>query len=350
MNEINIKDRINSFNALGRHISELLEDYERNKEDAILAELTRQAFNQNTWFTSESVVEALKGILKFLDQTVLENWLSTYSISENRSPKVIGTLMAGNIPLVGFHDLLCVLLSGNVLKAKLSSQDTVLMKYLANQLIAIEPRWKSYLIFSEQLKEIDALIATGSDNTARHFNYYFRHIPRIIRKNRTACAILEGNESKTVLADLAKDVFTYFGLGCRNVTKLYVPENYNFETILHVFEERGKTAALNHKYVNNYDYNKSILLVNGVPHLDNGFILLKEDTSLFSPISMLHFEKYESIEELEKKLQQQKDQIQCILSGASYFNNSIAIGNAQSPTVSDYADGVDTMAFLKSID
>ena len=349
MNEINIKDRINSFNTLGTHISELLDAYEGNKEDSKLAELMRQAFNQNTWFTQESVIKALKGIIKFLDQTVLENWLSTYSISEKKSQKVIGTLMAGNIPLVGFHDLLCVLVSGNVLKAKLSSQDTVLMKYLANQLIEIEPRWQEYLIFSEQLKEIDALIATGSDNTARHFNYYFRHIPRIIRKNRTACAILKGDESTTVLAGLAEDVFTYFGLGCRNVTKLYVPENYNFETILHVFEEKGKTAALNHKYVNNYDYNKSILLVNGVPHLDNGFILLKEDTSLFSPISMLHFERYKSISELENKLEQLQGQIQCILSEASFFKNSIAIGNAQSPNVTDYADGVDTMAFLTSI-
>ena len=348
MEKLPKKVRIECFVELGKHISQLLEETSKTS-NGIYESVFFNAHNQNTWFSRESVLRAFKGIEKFLDAKVLKEWLDHYTFNENTAPKIIGTVMAGNIPMVGFHDMLSILLSGNILKAKLSSADTYLMKYLASQIIKNEPRFEQYILFAENLKEIDALIATGSDNTARHFDYYFRDKPRIIRRNRTACAVLKGDESTEALEALAKDVFYYYGLGCRNVTKLYVPSNYAFEPMLKVFETLGKQAMNNHKYANNYDYNKSILLVNGIPHLDNGYLLLKEDESLFSAISTLYYERYEQIEDVEKLLHAKKEQVQCIVSENGSFPNSVAFGYAQAPEITDYADGIDTMEFLSRL-
>ncbi len=339
--------RIEAFTQLGANIEQLING---TNESEHFDELWFNAYNRNTWFTKESVLHAFKGILKFLDQNTLEDWIAQYPISNASKPKIVGTIMAGNIPMVGFHDMLCILISGHILKAKLSTADSYLIKYLASQLIKAEPRFNDFINFAENLKEIDVLIATGSDNTARHFDYYFREKPRIIRRNRTACAVLKGDETTEALEALAKDVFYYFGLGCRNVTKIYVPQNYSFEHLLQVFEKPGRLAMENHKYANNYDYNKSILLVNSIKHLDNGYLLLREEASLFSAISTLHYEKYENIEDVVKDLRDKENQIQCIVSDGGTIPNSLPFGYAQAPEISDYADGIDTMAFLSNLD
>ena len=344
MKIISLEERIKAFVDLGKEIENLLENRETNE----LSEICFRAFNQNTWFTEESVLFAFKGIRHFLYENTLSDWLNNYHI-DNKIPKVVGTVMAGNIPMVGAHDFICILLSGHKIKAKLSTLDQYLIKFIASKLIAIDNRFEQYIEFADMLKNVDALIATGSDNSARYFDYYFRNIPRIIRKNRTSCAVLKGDESKADLIALSSDITSYFGLGCRNVSKIFVPQNYSFSGLLSVLEIDGKKICQNHKYANNYDYNKSIYLVNGVPHLDNGYMIFKEDTSLFSPISVIHFEYYSNIEALEQRLLEENINIQCIVSAKGYFKNSIAFGTAQIPNIDDYADGVDTLAFLQDL-
>ncbi|MEM1137342.1 MAG: acyl-CoA reductase [Bacteroidota bacterium] len=356
MELIDLEDRIRAFSLLGKHVEQLLVTERGNTESnkvqkeisTELLEICQNAYNQNTWFTKESVIHAFKGLLQYLQEENLRKWLANYDLA-NQSPKIIGTVMAGNIPMVGIHDFISILISGNKIKVKLSTLDQFLMKYIAAQLVVAEKRFENYIDFAELLKGVDALIATGSDNTARYLEYYFRKVPRIIRKNRTSCAILRGGETIEDLKNLSKDIFLYFGLGCRNVSKVFVPENYSFENLLHALEIDGEKAVQNHKYVNNYDYNKSIFLINKVPHLDNGYILLKEDDSLFSPISVLHFEYYSNVKELENQLLQEKDNIQCIVSKGGYFKNSIAFGKAQLPQITDYTDGIDTLGFLQKI-
>ncbi|MBT33320.1 MAG: acyl-CoA reductase [Thalassobius sp.] len=339
-----LEDRIKAFVLLGKEIDELL----KNKDENEFQEICFRAFNQNTWFTKESVEYAFTGIRNYLHEAELKSWVNNYQFSEE-APKTIGTVMAGNIPMVGFHDLMAILISGNKIKAKLSSLDQYLIKFLASKLINIDSRFEAYIEFSEMLKNVDALIATGSDNSARYFEYYFRKVPHIIRRNRTSCAVLKGDESKEDLNALASDITTYFGLGCRNVSKLFVPENYSFNELLSVLEDNGKLICQNHKYANNYDYNKSIYLVNKVPHLDNGYMIFREDASMFSPISVIHFEYYRDVASLEERIKREVENIQCVVSAKGYFKNSIPFGDAQLPSVSDYADGVDTLEFLQKI-
>jgi hypothetical protein len=297
--------------------------------------LYRNAANHNAWFTPSQCDLALKGILKFLVKDKLERWVSAYDMSSASSRKV-GVVMAGNIPLVGFHDLVCVLISGHRLAAKLSSQDTVLMRYMVDQLVKAEPRFNEYIAFVERLNDVDAVIATGSDNTARHFEYYFRNKPHIIRRNRSSIAVLRGTETDEQLVALGKDVFSYFGLGCRNVSKLIVPEGYNFSRMLGLWEVY-RDVSNHHKYVNNYDYNKSILLVDRIPFLDNGFVLLTEKAALVSPISVLYHATSADLE---------SDKIQCIVGSE---NNYVPFGKTQEPEVTDYADNVDTLKFLTGL-
>jgi hypothetical protein len=253
--------------------------------------------------------------------------------------------MAGNIPAVGFHDLLCVVLSGNIALLKLSSSDTASMMFLINKLYEFDPELKNIIIIAQRLNDADALITTGSDNTAKHFEYYFATKPRIIRRNRTSVAVLNGNESRAELADLGNDIFQYFGLGCRNVSKFYVPVGYTFDKFYESIEYWG-TIQLHHKYNNNYDYNKSIYLVNRIPHLDNGFLLLKEDNALVSPISVCFYETYENDAHLEQLLAESAEKIQCTVSLDDRVLNSFRFGEAQVPKLEDFADGIDTMEFL----
>ena len=309
-------------------------------------DLLRRAAYENAWFTPKNVLSAFEGLLYFLEEKNLESWLNKYPAVQKS--KKVGVVMAGNIPMVGVHDLICVLISGHSLQAKLSSQDTFLMKFVIEKLLKVAPQLAERIEIVEQLKGFDAVIATGSDNTSRYFDYYFAKYPHIIRKNRTAVAVLTGEESTSQLAHLGSDIFTYFGLGCRNVTKLYVPENYNFTAFFEAIESE-KEIINHHKYNNNYDYNKSILLVNKINHLDNGFLLLVEKEELFSPISVLHYEKYSNVANLQEKLSNSQQSLQCIVAENEHFTNAIPFGKAQKPRIEDYADGIDTMQFLAGI-
>lgn len=311
-----------------------------------LAKLSFHAQNENNWFTPENVQLALQGLVHYLEEAPFRKWAESYPTPSQ--PRKIGVVMAGNIPMVGVHDLICVLISGHLLQAKLSTSDSVLMKFLINTLSAIEPQLCQRIEIVEQLKGFDAVIATGSDNTARYFEYYFGKYPHVIRKNRTSVAILHGKESKEDLENLGKDIFTYYGLGCRNVTKIYVPDNYDFNLFFESIESFKKVFE-HHKYVNNYDYNKSIYLVNKVHHLDNGFLLLAENSSFFSPISVLHYEKYTNLGNLVENLELHKEKIQCVVGDSKPLPHCIHFGKAQTPSISDYADGVDTMEFLSKI-
>jgi hypothetical protein len=259
-----IKDLILTFSQLGDFLLD-----QQNAET--ITEWSHSARNENAWFTEDNVKLALNNTAKYyLNKGLLENFVETHNIQTNISPKKVGIVMAGNIPVVGFHDLLCVVLSGNIALIKLSSSDSILIRLLIKKLFEINPVLKEFIQIVDKLNVAEAMIATGSDNTAKHFEYYFAKIPHIIRKNRTSVAILTGEESRTDLANLGNDIFQYFGLGCRNVSKLFVPKGYTFDKFYESIEY-WSTIAIHHKYNNNYDYNKSILLVNRIPHFDNGF-------------------------------------------------------------------------------
>jgi hypothetical protein len=336
---MNLTQRISAFAELGNQINRLNTD-----EKATLAD---QAAQRNPWFTPEYVALALAGVSQFLSDGTLKKWTAPYSL-DTSTPKTIGVAMAGNIPMVGFHDFLCVLISGNKLKAKLSSQDEVLLRAITQKLIHIEPRFEPLINFEERLNNVDAVIATGSDNTSRYFEYYFRNIPNIIRKNRTSCAVIMGDETTEQFIELGKDVFSYFGLGCRNVSKVFVPEGYSFTPLLDSWPGYSNIGN-HHKYANNYDYQKSILLVNGVTFLDNGFVLVTENSALVSPISVLFFETYKNQDDLHEKINSQKEKIQCIVSANGWYPESVPFGKAQYPEVWDYADNVDTLKFLNNL-
>jgi hypothetical protein len=298
--------------------------------------------HHNGWFTTEMVRKSIRGINTWLKQDKLEQWVSKYKFGESK--KTVAVIMAGNIPLVGFHDVLCVLLSGNKLMAKFSSDDDVLMPLILKYLVQIEPAFDELIRISNQrLTSFDAVIATGSNNSARYFEAYFSKYPHIIRKNRTSVAIIDGTESDKELRLLGNDVFDFYGLGCRNVTKIYIPEGYDLNKIFGAFYDFKE--VINHKkYANNYDYHKAIFLMNQDELIENGFILLKEDKSIFSPIGMLHYEYYENINSVYKELELQKELVQCIVG-----KNNIQFGNTQKPAIDDYADGINTMEFLEGI-
>jgi hypothetical protein len=312
-----------------------------------ITEWATQAKGFNNWFTRDNVQAALQGITELLEENALEKWLSQYDFVR-RTPKKVGVVMAGNIPMVGFHDFMTILLSGNILHAKLSSQDEPLMKKLGEVLLEIEPDFRPFLHFVDKLNNMDAVIATGTDNTAKHFKYYFANIPNVIRQNRTSVGVLTGKESKEELALLGKDILQYFGLGCRNISKIYVPKDYSFDKFFLSIEHLRPVIDHN-KYINNYDYNKSIFLINKNLHFDNGFLLLQENKSLFSPISVLHYEFYSNKKELLENLNLVKEKIQVIASSMELLPGSIKFGDTQKPKVWDYADGVDTMNFLLNI-
>jgi hypothetical protein len=336
------KKHIITFSELGDYLLD-----ESNTDT--LQSLFSAARNENAWFTIDNVKLALENIAKnFLNKVALESFTLKYNLGENLNPKSIGIVMAGNIPAVGFHDLLCVVLSGNIALLKLSSSDSVIMKFLINKLFEFDESLRNFIKIADRLNDSNALIATGSDNTAKHFEYYFASKPRIIRRNRTSVAILDGKENRIELANLGNDIFQYFGLGCRNVSKIYVPQNYVFDTFFESIEY-WSTIQLHHKYNNNYDYNKSIYLVNRVPHLDNGFLLLKEDDALVSPISVCFYEIYEDKKHLESLIHEKSDKIQCIVTKGNFIEGSSNFGNAQTPKLEDFADGVDTMEFLMKL-
>ncbi|MFS0491690.1 acyl-CoA reductase [Leadbetterella byssophila] len=323
-----IEDRIVLFSELGQ---ELLSPSE---------ELIAGAKARNPWFTEDNIRKAIQRVAEeFLNKEKLEAWVSAYPATyfTPNAPKRIGIVAAGNLPLVGIQDLIHVLMSGHEAYYKPSSQDEVLPTFIISRL-----KGKLPVYLADKLNDLDAYIATGSGNTARYFEYYLGKKPSIIRKNRVSVAILEGSESRADLANLGNDILEYFGLGCRNVSKLYVPKGYDFT---HFFEsiEYWNTITLHSKYVNNYDYNKSIFLVNGDEHLDNGFLLLKRSSDLHSPISTVFFEEYEDRNAVESILEEKREEIQCVV------GREVPFGSSQKPSLGDYADGVDTLAFLSRL-
>jgi hypothetical protein len=298
-------------------------------------------FVLNGWFSKENVLQSLLSLGNQLTENNLNNWLKDYTYST--SPKRIGIIMAGNIPLVGFHDFLCVLLSGNSVVAKLSSDDNTLLPALAEQLIQYTPSLKERINFSfGKLGEIEAIIATGSNNSTKYFEQYFGHYPHLFRKNRTSIAILTGEETKEELTALGKDIFSYFGLGCRNVSHLLIPKDFNLNRFFEAIVDYHPIVN-HHKYANNYDYNKAVYLMNLMELLDNNFVLLRESEELFSPLSMVHYQRYETKNEIESYLKLHSDNLQAIVG-----HNYIPFGEAQAPKLNDYADGIDVMLWLNN--
>lgn len=331
-----LQQRINALSQLGTYLS---------NNDKALTEVLQKIQYQNGWFTLEQTQFCLNAWTGLLNEENLTKWTANYSLANPAHPKKVGLILAGNIPLVGFHDVLAVLLSGHIALIKLSSQDNTLLPFLLTQLSRIAPELATQYQITERLNEMDAVIATGSNNSARYFDYYFGKYPHIIRKNRNSVAILTGDESKEELQLLGEDIFRYYGLGCRNVSKIYVPRLYNFSALYEALEPY-KTVLENNKYTNNYEYNRTLLLMNSVFHYDNRFLMISENAGLASPIASLHYEEYDFVSEAEEKIQAQSEQIQCVVGS---LLGCIPFGKSQQPELWDYADGVDTMEFLKGL-
>lgn len=301
---------------------------------------------KNPWYTAENVKRQLDAIAQNLTTKELQIWVA--KLPEESTQKTVALVLAGNIPLVGFHDILSVLISGFRVQIKPSSDDAGLTTWLLAKLIEIERAFENKIEIVERLGTHDLIIATGSNNSARYFEYYFGKKPHIIRKNRNSVAILHGTESSTQLAQLGHDIFDYFGLGCRSVSKIYMPQAYDIATFYEGISEFHPIGQHN-KYANNYDYNKSIFLINGDVHFDNGFLLLKEDKGWASPLAVVHFERYDALTDVSKDIHAAQDQIQCIVSDTSITVDLpvFPFGESQCPALNDYADGVDILAFLQ---
>ena len=344
------------FVELGKFLNQFSENDTIRKSDVLHNDLFFDDFEKliylsqshNGWYTPEQVYFAIHSWANALTEENLDKWLSNYQTEfsqNNENEKNVALILAGNIPLVGFHDFLSVLITGNRALIKTSSNDQHLLPFLAKYLIAVDESLKDKITFVEgKLQNFDAVIATGSNNTARYFEYYFKDKPSIIRKNRNSAAVLNGKESKEELEALGEDIFRYFGLGCRNVSKIFVPKGYSFDAF---FEAIFKYQDVIHyeKYANNYDYNKAVFLMSNFKLLDNGFLTIKEDPSYASPISSVFYEFYENIENLQARLTADSEQIQCIVSN-NLIENSIPFGQTQNPQLWDYADNVDTITFL----
>lgn len=350
-----LTERKNACISLGKFISQFAENPPQKLEniqhndlffDGMLHQI-KLAEQHNGWFTNENIRFSLKSWSKALQPESIEKWLSAYDFN-TMQPKTVAIIMAGNIPLVGFHDFLSVLISGHHVIVKQSSKDKQLLPYLAKYLETIEPKFKGRILFTEnKLENFDAVIATGSDNTARYFDHYFKNKPNIIRKNRNSIAVLTGNETNDQLIALSEDIFRYFGLGCRNVSKLFVPKEYNFNPLFQAVYDWHKLTDIQ-KYANNYDYNKAVYLMSEFKFLDNGFFMLKENESYSSPIATCFYEHYEDASTLKAKLQHDVDKIQCTVADG-FLENEVAFGKTQHPQLWDYADGVDTVSFLLKI-
>ncbi len=329
-----LQERIKVLVKLGNYMQNNDHDWQLVKQ---------QATSANPWFVPEFIEMASQNICnEFLQQQKLEDWVKQYNVTEeNANAVTVGLVMAGNMPMVGFHDMLCIFIAGHYQRIKLSSKDNILIKHLVLKMVELEQQVSCYISIRENLKGCTAYIATGSNNSSRYFDYYFGKYPNIIRRNRTSVAVLNGTETKEDLENLADDIQTYFGLGCRNVTKLYVPEDYNFEALLQALNKYEHYANF-HKYKNNYDYHLALLMMGNKFYMTNETIILSKNTSLFTPVSQINYEYYNSRDELQS-LNNNQD-VQCVIGhGATPF------GQAQKPLLNDYADGIDTVKFLLSI-
>ncbi|MCX6325306.1 MAG: acyl-CoA reductase [Bacteroidia bacterium] len=336
-----LEERIKSFAVFGEILQHTLNGRSGSYSDQ-LNNLIDNQYKLNPWFTPGNVRTAVKAIADELTVENLIKWTSVYpELKEHLNPVRVGVIMAGNLPLVGFHDFLSVLISGNNLIAKTSSKDSELLIHVSNILCEINPGFKNRIEFTDKtIKGFDVVIATGSNNSSRYFEYYFGKYPNIIRKNRNSIAILEGDESEADIEALGSDIFSYFGLGCRNVSKIYLPDGYDFSVLDKCW--KSFSGCINHqKYANNYDFNKAVYLVNKETFYDTGYLLLKQETGLSSPVSVLNYEYYDSQTALKQQTKLLKEKIQCVVG-----KNTIPFGKAQSPHLWDYADGIDTIGFL----
>ncbi|WP_028121421.1 acyl-CoA reductase [Epilithonimonas tenax] len=341
------ENKILGLEKLGHFIKGFLDKTEEQyheKEEKFSA-LIRRSEIENPWFTKENQLYNLKQWAGLLTKQTIENWLSKYQLS--RTPKRVGLILAGNIPMVGFHDIISVVLSNHIPVIKLSSKDKLVLPFLVEVWNEFSNNEIQYDVV-ERLENFDAVIATGSNNTARYLAYYFRNHLSIIRKNRTSIAVLKGDETVEELQLLADDIFRYFGLGCRNVTKLLIPNDMKvdglFENFIHY-----KDIINHNKYANNYDYNRAVYLLNQDLFWDNNFVMLREDEKLFSPLSVVNFSRYETLEDAKQFVQDNRAEIQAIVAKPELGLDSIGFGETQNPSLDTYADDVDTMAFLSVI-
>lgn len=352
-----IQERISAFVELGKFLKQFSKEEIQITKHELNAryfeefkELLNRVSNENLWFTPSHVRASINGICQFLTEENLNQWLKKYQVSENNTNKNVAVIMAGNIPMVGFHDMLSVLISGHTFIGKLSTKDNQLLDFIAKLLINLNPEFENLIHFqSGQLSgetSFDAIIATGSNNSARYFDAYFSKYPNIIRRNRNSVAVISGNETEEEIKSLGNDIFLYFGLGCRNVSKLYIPKDYDITNLLKHWEDY-KHIIDHSKYANNYDYQRSLLLMNKIQHYDNGFLLLQENTEIGSPVGVVYFEYYSELQDIEQKLKLDSELIQCIV--ASDLDDAIPFGKAQEPQLWDYADNVDTMQFLTNL-
>ncbi len=331
---MNVQERLQLLVNLGEYIQESSEEWQAVKY---------KSFLQNQWFIPQFINLSTENIAKeFLQKDILEKVVADYKITEPEVMKTVGIVMAGNIPLVGFHDFLCVFVSGHKALIKLSSKDDVLLPFLLKKMVEWNNETINHFAIADTLKNCDAYIATGSNNSGKYFDYYFAKYPHIIRKNRTSVALLEGNETSEELNLLADDVSLYFGLGCRNVTKLFVPEGYNFIPFLEALKKYDHFLEF-HKYKNNYDYHLALLIMGNKYYMNNGTFLLAENASPFAPVSQVNFSYYNSTTEAISVLQDSAD-VQCIVG-----HGFVPFGNVQKPCMTDFADGSDTLAFLKGL-
>ncbi len=341
------ENKISGLEKLGEFIQNFLKndgEHYNEKEERLAYLMTRSEI-ENPWFTQENQRYNLQQWASLFTKDNIEKWLSKYQLS--KTPKRVGLILAGNIPLVGFHDVISVILSNHIPVIKLSSKDRLMLPYLLQLWNELSDNEMEYSIV-EKLEEFDAVIATGSNNTARYLEYYFKDHLSIIRKNRTSVAVLNGDETDEELQLLADDIFRYFGLGCRNVTRILIPQDMKvdrlFENFIHY-----KDVINHHKYANNYDYNRAIYLLNQDQFWDNNFVMLKEDEKLFSPLSVINFSRYTSLEDARQFVEFNRDEIQAIVAKPDLGLDSIAFGETQNPSLDTYADNVDTMAFLSVI-
>ncbi len=355
---MNLLSRIDAFEKLGFVLNSSLVNIANQKYSSHdsygidVEQILKQATFENAWFIPDFISYSLHEIVNMLQRKSLIEWLSVYNLDvlDVPSTKRVAIIMAGNIPLVGFHDLLSVLISGCVVRVKLSQKDSALPSMIIKLLISIDSRFKSKIIIdNDRLTDFDAVIATGSNNSQRYFDYYFKSYPTILRGHKNSCAVLLGNETEDQLLGLMDDLFLYFGLGCRNVSKIYISQQYSIESLFPIFDKYYNQLYFHSKYMNNNLYHKSIMLVNRTPFLENGFVMMTENEDIASPISVIHYQRYQALEEVRTDLNQKREQIQCIVSNSDLIDGCVEFGASQKPKLTDYADGVDVISFLQTI-
>lgn len=359
---MNLSERIDAFARLGEALKAGLQDTDirtlspdtpgealfRSRE---ILDLVREAGAVNPWFTPYAIYHALRDTGRMLERDQLLEWTGRYDaqLMDTPSVRTIGTILAGNIPLVGFHDFLSILIGGHRFSGKTSGKDDRLLPFVADKLVSIQPAFSRRISFvEEKLGPVDAIIATGSNNTSRYFAYYFGKYPHIFRKNRNGVAVLSGNETGEELSSLADDIFLYYGLGCRNVAKMYVPEGYDFSGFFQAME-RFAAYRDHHKYANNYLFRQTVFLMNRVEHLDNAFLLVRRDAGFSSPVSVLHYDTYSDLAAVDRQLAVYRDQIQCVVTSAPVAVPGVPFGQSQHPLLWEYADHVDTLNFLSNL-